>query len=339
MSWRLTLLSLLVVAGCSKASPTAPTATTPPTPTVTAPTVSATVNSGDVRVSGVDYVLPISWAAVPGASSYLVDVSDGIRATTTTEVTATTYDLKTTGRYCVGVRAKNSAGTSTNPSCITVTVLDMLDVIEALFFNAGPMAETEAGANNPATVMRGWPSGTTVPIVVGSNVPSAQHASISRVAEQFTRTVGVQSYPVVPSTRIETAFFEVGKIKVINPPAEQLATLCGSIGNRAIEGCSNLGDTTGGTISRALVTVWANTPWLAAHEVAHSFGVYHVRATGTSAAATGTVTLLMQTPRPVPEPNEFSPVEIEAIRTVYANGFRNGTPKQDFITRGLIRAR
>ena len=340
MKSRSLVLLLVLAAGCSKKSDSSPTAPTPttPTPTVTAPTVSPAPTSTGVTINGTDYVLGLRWDQVAGASSYVVEIALGGQ-TTTEEVSETTYSLTATGRPCVRVRARNSAGTSAAGGCTVFTVLDMRNVIEALFFNDGPYGETEAGANTRLTVMRGWPTGATVPVIVGSNVPSVQHASMSRVAEQFTRAVGVQAFPVVPSTRIEPPGFEPGRIRAINPPAEQRAALCPDVGQRVIEGCARTSVSATGTMTSAMVVLWANTPYLASHELAHTFGLFHVRVPSGGAPPTDHPTLLMQSPRPGPEPNEFSPVELEAIRLVYANGFRNGTPKQDFILRGLIHAR
>lgn len=296
------------------------------------------MSSTGVSLDGLDYTLTLRWAVASGATSYVVEiVIDG--QTLTEETSETTFDLAVPGRSCVRVRARNAAGMSGVGPCTMFTVLDMRNVIEALFFNDGPYGETEPGANNRLNRMLGWPEGATVPVIVGSNVPGIQHAATSRVAEQFSRTVGMQSFPVVPSSRIEPPTFELGRIRVINPPAEQRSALCPNVGTRELEGCARPVANASGTYTAAMVVLWANTPWLAAHELAHVFGLFHVRVPSGSAAPTDHPTLLMQSPRPNPQPNELSPVELEAIRLVYANGFRNGTPKQDFVIRGLIHSR
>ena len=46
---------------------------------------------------------------------------------------------------------------------------------------------------------------------------------------------------------------------------------------------------------------------------------------------------IMESPR-LAEPHQFSAIEIDIIPMAYARGFRDGTSKQDFIVRGLIKA-
>lgn len=235
------LVAFVLIAGCSSksgsSSPTAPTptATTPtPTPSVTAPATPSAPRVDGIRVNGLEYAVNLSWDAVPGATSYIVE-SVQRQEVETVEVTDTTHEFRREGRSCVAVRAKNAAGVSGLASCRSVDVLDMRDVIEALFFNAGRYAETERPS--PLTVMFGWPTGSTVPILVGSNVPDIQHAAMSRAAEQFTRASGI-NFPPVRSSIVEPAIWERNRIRAIVPPAEQRAVLCPDIGERELEGCA-----------------------------------------------------------------------------------------------------
>ena len=331
------LLACCLVAACKggASTPTSPTPSPVTTPT-TPPTVSQSVTVLGARLDGLEHVVDLGWELVPQATSYVVEGRCcGGEVAILEEVTAPPLRLSTPGSYCVGVRAKNAAGMSPLASCRILSIVDMRHVIEALFFNSGAYGETEPGANTPASVMVGWPSGATVPINVATNVPSVQHAAVSRIAEQFASLAGVYQMPVIPTPRIEP-FLETGAIRVIVPPAEQRSTLCPNIGSRELEGCARP-RTERGTLNAGMAVLWADTPWLAAHEVSHLFGLFHVRIPATpSGGPTGFDPLVMQSPRPRPEPNDFSEIEQAAIRLVYSNGFRNGTPKQDFITRGLI---
>jgi hypothetical protein len=333
----------LIAAGCaskggsSEASPTAPTP-------VAAPTLPGAANApvlAGVQVANFKHSVQIAWNPVADASTYELNINyraPGVSVFTLRRevVTATSFSLTEGGLYSISVSTRNAAGLTPGRGAALFEVVDMQDATEALFFNAGPMGETEGGAAQPRyDRMHGWPTGATVPVTVGTNVPSSQHNIISRVTEQFQQGSGIYQMPIIPTPRIEPVFVR-GEIHVINPPAEQRGTLCSNVGDRVIEGCSIPSVLPNGTTYQAvLVVVWANTPYLAAHEVSHAFGLFHV---ALPTAPSGTGDLIMRTPRPSPEPDQLSVIELEIIRTVYANGFRDGTPKQDFITRGLVKA-
>ena len=84
------------------------------------------------RVNGLDYAVVLSWDAVPGATSYLVESTQTGGQLESVEVGGTSYEFTRAGNNCVGVRSKNSAGVSPAGSCrLFVTVLDMRSVSEA----------------------------------------------------------------------------------------------------------------------------------------------------------------------------------------------------------------
>ena len=252
-------------------------------------------------ISGLDHIVELVWDPVPQATVYVIeDRRDG--QVFQTEIAETRVDVSEPGVHCIGIRSKNSAGVSGTPPCRGLMLVDMRDVIEALFFSAGPYRETEGGVLASIDRMIGWPSGATVPVIVGANVPSVQHAITSRVTEQFVRASGSYSMPVIPSPIIEPPPFRAGRIRVINPPAEQRGVLCpNTVGGRVLEGCARYG-APNSTIDTAMVVLWANTPYLAGHEIAHTFGMAHVVLPTRGLPPTGTPGLLMQSPRPVPEP-------------------------------------
>lgn len=311
-------------------SPTSPTTGTPPAIPGTARLIAADV--GNFK-----HTVTIGWDAVEGATEYTLSMTRtpvGMAPIALQErTTLTTFVLVDPGAYSVTVVAKNDTGSTSGTASATFSVMDMQDGAEALFFNAGPLGETEGGdaAQPRYDRVLGWPAGSTIAVNVNNDVSASQYDAIIQVAQLFSPFYQVS---VQRTARTDIGAFNQ-EIHVVKPTSEeQRKFLCPDFNGRAILGCPRTevaGD--GVTYVRSVLTI-DSTDYIAAHEFAHIWGLHHIRVLR---QPSGSPTLLMQSPSPA-DTRAFSAIELELIRTVYANGFRTGTPKADFIARGLIKA-
>jgi hypothetical protein len=332
-------LYAILSAACSKSSssssPTAPT----PTPVTKAPDAPAIPQVSSVTIDNMQHRVTMAWNAVAGATSYVVldslQTGPGAFDRRQIEVTTTQYVVPDPGTHCVGVTAKNAAGVSLNVGCRVVYVVDMQSALEALFFDRGPYADPERPQNK--NVITGWVPGTPVTIRV-ENLPENERQIVQHVADQYAQVAGAYAFSAVASApNSNPAVVFPGAIRLFTLPVGQGEQYC-NVAERDVPACAGVSSDAGGRIQWARVILSPDTRYPAAfmnaHEVAHALGLFHIYF---PAPPTGFDTgLLMQSPLPVIPASELTPMEIEMIRQVFANGFGPGTPRADLVARGLI---
>ena len=348
---------LLVVLGCLAGCSGKPGATAP---TPTSPTAAQTppLAPSLIRYTGLSFAqrtISINWAAVSGADRYVIEVgsSSGAADRATLSISsptavATIPDLAP-GVVYVRVKAANAAGVSSASSELWVEMVDIRNVIEALFLGSGPFSEGNRPRHSGRT-MFGWAPGSRVSVRVPHEVGGEQFDAIAQTINTVNAVMDVQLFS-------ERATLTSGQYNQLRPSGITIVLRepCPlNVGHT--RGCATT--SSGPQFSRALIQIPnpAEQGFVWVHEIAHALGLNHFTLQSQiDASASGSVSSLFGPMEPIMggvcvrmggvgdnlcagNVSRFglSEIEVEAIRRVYTSGLRPGSSTADFVSRGLI---
>ena len=189
------VLMVVTTGACGSQSPSSSSTPTAPTPTPSPPGGSVTL----VTVSGTS---PRIGATSPFAAT--ANLSDGTTVDVTTQATWESSNQNVVTVSSSGVVAGLGVGDSelsatyrgtrgTRRVSLEAPPLTAFqrDYVEALFLGTGRLTPTDGNHACSATgVMRGFPRGTSVSVIVSSSVSSDQLAAIRRVSDQILDATG-----------------------------------------------------------------------------------------------------------------------------------------------------
>jgi hypothetical protein len=204
---------------------------------------------------------------------------------------------------------------------LAIATVDLRDVIDALFFRAGPISEGHAiqPGNTPAGV---WQDGTHLRVLVsaeaGERIRALAQAAVddaSIVAGAITGTAELLADDSLASAAAEQF-----------PPF----TIVVRIQQRCPAGCANYGPAPLGP--NAAVVTFANAQVTngVAHELGHAFGLAHLLRPNDRPE----FGFLMN---PVPGGAGFTAIETAAIAAARAGGIRAGTTRDQALALDLVR--
>jgi hypothetical protein len=274
-------LALVLAAGCgSTATPVSPTVTTGTSGQLVAPTVFL-VTSQQIRQT--DNVLTFSWVS-PETSFTLVigsasGASDVLPPTTVTGNTFTWTSPRPAKTYYAKVAAKRGDSTSPFSDEQVLTIVDIRNMVEAMFFHTGPMSDANgdanaAGASNVALM---WPDGTHLRVLVSPDAVDPARANAQTFADQYAALTN----GAISATTETTS----DRMQSLDHPELTLPEF--AIGIRVQAGfcqtgalaCANYGPAPGGP-NRSMVTLALSGGLnisATAHEMGHAYGMGHIQ--------------------------------------------------------------
>jgi hypothetical protein len=321
--------SIVMVSGCLMLSacgggggntPTAPSTPTGPTGlTIVRQQVTLTSN-----------IVQLSWSG--SSSSYRVvagtgpSLQDGVQA----DVTGTSYTWtapREANAYYVRVYATGGGQTSDPSNVVLAYTIDLRHVIDAMYFRAGPMADTPSNAlANPSAAV--WADGTRL------RVPIAQEAGdATRVfAERFLNDYAAIGNGAITATAEMTSetFRELTLTQVADftIPTRVLQTFCPS----GALACAYYGPAPVG-LNKSIVTMVSSSQGALramAHELGHAYGMGHVRVSGAVRAELN----FMMNPSLVSD--EMTETEKAAVAAAREGGIRPGWTRSQALAAGLV---
>jgi hypothetical protein len=133
-----------------------------------APLAVPSLRETSQKINATNNEMVLAWDGTAAAYQLVIGSNPGLSNLLSTEVTGTTYTWvspRTAGTYYARVAVKSGESLGGFSNELSLVVLDVRNVIDALFFHSGPLADQPADANtNPITSV--WADGTalTVPV-------------------------------------------------------------------------------------------------------------------------------------------------------------------------------
>ena len=274
-----------------------------------------------------------SWAST-GATTYkmMIGSTSGASDLLNADVTGTSYTWtapRTANIYYARVVPTSGGQTGSASTELPVFTLDMRNMIDALFFAAGPMSQNSTLNPTPFNSQISaaiWPDGTALTVLVTSEAGSTSLANAQRfVADYLSATSNhVTATVSVTATDYHGVALSALPANTIVVRVDQVCTGVGVIA------CANFGPTPVGN-SRSFVNL--NTVGGAvsvSHEIGHSFGLNHL------AVSTGTRPEFAFLLNPALVGTQLTDAEKAILSAARAGGMRNGWTRAQALAQDLV---
>ena len=274
----LLLLILALGAGCgSKEAPFSPTVSTGTVSQLVAPTVFITTSQ---QIRQADNVLNLSWLSSETSFQLVIGSSSGASDVLSTTVTGNTFTWtspRAAKAYYARVAAKRGDATSPFSDEQTLTIVDLRNIVEAMYFHTGPMSDlAEGGASTVAAL---WPDGTHLTVLVSPDAVAPASTNAQIFADQYAALTGNQITATVSSTsnRMQATApqdlprFTIG-IRVLDAFCKTGALACANYGPSPVGPDSSI---------VTLATAGGLNISATAHEMGHAYGMGHIQTPAT----------------------------------------------------------
>lgn len=271
------MLALAAAAGCgSKEAPFSPTVSTGTASQLAAPTVFITTSQ---QIRSADNVLAFSWVSSESSFQLVIGSSSGASDVLSTTVTGNSFTWtspRPAKTYYARVAAKRGDATSPFSDEQTLTVVDIRNMVEAMFFHSGPMSDANGDTAGTSNVALMWPDGTHLRVLVSPDVTSAA-ANAQTFADQYA---ALTNGAITATTEMTS-----DRMQSLDHPELTLPEF--AIGIRLQAGfcqsgalaCANYGPAPGGQ-NRSMVTLALSgglNIGATAHEMGHAYGMGHIQ--------------------------------------------------------------
>ena len=275
----------------------------------------------------------LTWVGESATYRIVIDTASTVNVLTE-DVTGNAYTWKSPragGTYYARVAARNGDSVGPFSNVLSLYVVDIRDMIDAMYFRAGPMADEPSNATaNPVAAV--WADGTRLTVQVSSDATDIAAANARAFVEDYAGVVSgaVTADVVMTDNRMQ----DVGSVEY--PAALSELT----IGIRVQSGvcaaaalaCANYGPAPVGP-NKSIVTLnQAGSFNLAAvaHELGHAYGIGHVKALVSGPAE---FSFMMH---PSGSAVQLSDAEKLAIVTARAGGMHAGMRRSEAQGQGLV---
>ena len=315
---------ILLTLGCGAPPPSgSPTA---PGPLAAGVPVQFAIRSQRVTLTSNEIVL--GWTG--SSSSYRVSIgsSAGASDVKTADVMSTTYSFvasRTANTYFARVAGISGEQLTPPTPDLSISTLDVREIVDALFFDGGPMSEFHAIqlGSKPAAV---WTEGTRLSAPVSAEAGDRIRTLVQAAIDDYAG--------IVHGSVTGTAVLVDDNMHALTSP-DQLPPF--TVATRLFpggcpltaSGCATFGPQPAGPNAAIVTLTNAGVLNTVAHEFGHAYGLHHIR----SVSDRPEFRFLMTTPAST---DTFSDPERAAIAAAWAGGIRGGTTRDEALAAGLV---
>jgi hypothetical protein len=320
MKW-VSVLLLALAAGCgSSQSPTSPTTGGSP---LVAPTTFL-VTSQQIKTDSNQ--LTFSWVSTEASFQLIIGSSSGASDQLSQEVTGNTFTWtspRPAKTYYARVAAKRGGATSAFSDELTLTIVDVRNMVEAMFFHTGPMSDAnESGASSTAVM---WPDGTRLRVIVSSQAGESARANAQLFADQYAALTGDQITATTEMTGDSMQGVSPQSLPEFTIGIRVQSGVCSS----GALACANYGPPLGRSMITLALSGGLNVS-ATAHEMGHAYGMGHIQ---TPAAGRPEFRFMMNSNSGAEQMTDAEKLAVTFARSL---GIRPAMPRSEAISRGLI---
>ena len=297
-----------------------------PTPSLSAPTnfritqqrVHLTSNEVQLAWTGNESSYRVYGASTPGGSDLLTQ--------DTTGTTLTWMAPRDAAVRYVRVVALRGTETSSPAPELPVYMLDLRNVIDALFFDSGPMADNpDKALSNPLAGV--WADGSNLSVLVSTEAGETARSIAQVFATDYSSLPGSS---VSASLQMTTENFRSSSVGSLPPFTIAVRLFVSACGGPNVLACASYGPFPLGP-NRSIVTMNSPNGAVAlSHEMGHSYGMSHVHVTG---AVRPELNFLMN---PALVSQQLTEPEKTAITAALQGGIRGGWRRDQALAAGLV---
>lgn len=326
MKRTLVVAAALAAAACGSNS-TAPSTTANP---LSSP-ASFTVTLQQVSISA--NIISFSWTST-GAATYKLSVgtASGLSDLLSTDVSGTSFTWtgpRTATIIYARVAATSGGQTGTASTEIPIFTIDMRNMIDALFFAAGPMSQNATLNPTPfnAQIFAAiWTDGTPLTVLVTSEAGATSFSNAQRFVADY---LAATSNHVSATVSVTAADYHGVALSALpeNTIVVRVDQVCTGTG---VIACANFGPSPVGS-NRSFVNLNAvgGAPSVS-HEIGHSFGLNHMSVTA------GTRPEFQFLMNPALVGSQLTDAEKAALAAARAGGMRNNWTRAQALAANLV---
>jgi hypothetical protein len=271
-------LGLVGLAGCGSGSGLAPVAPTPSTGTSTQLVPPTTFRVASQRIDAASNDVSFSWVSNETSFQLIIGSSSGasdLLSTTPTSNTFTWTSPRAAGTYYARVAAKRADSTSAFSDELTITVVDVRDIIEAMFFHTGRLSDATEGGS--ASAVAGiWADGTRLTVRVSPEAGASSRANAQTFADDYAALVGGAITATAEMTTDPMQSITAADLALLTIGIRVQAGICTS----GALACADYGPTPIGP-NRSMITLALSgglNIGAVGHEMGHAYGMGHIQA-------------------------------------------------------------
>ncbi|MEI6244760.1 MAG: hypothetical protein WCQ64_06910 [Acidobacteriota bacterium] len=283
------------------------------------------------KVNATNNEMQFAWDGNGTSYQFVVGSGPGAADVFSTEVVGNTYRWVTTqkaGSYYARLAAKRGDTTSAFSTEVSLFVVDVRNVIDAMYFHGGPMSDTPDNArNNPVTSV--WADGTRVNVLVSTEATETARANAQTFTDLYASLMGGAVTASISMTGDAMHDKDYRTFPEFTVGIRVQAGYCGGALGCVLVGA---GPAPGGP-NKAMVTLESGSGLYlsaTAHELAHAYGISHVV---TPVAGRPELRFMMS---PVNASEQMTDTEKLAITLVRASLLRPGWTRSQALSAGLV---
>jgi hypothetical protein len=283
------------------------------------------------RVLFLNNEIQLAWTGTGVTSTYRIwaGTASGTSDVLNIEVTGTSYTWeapRTEAIYYLrvfAVQGGNLSGPSNDQLAFTI---DLRNVIDALFFRSGPMADTpDTALGDPFDAV--WLDGTQLRVRVSNEATETSRANADIFVNDYAALVGGAITATTEMTSEDFHNIPLGGLPLFNIGVRVLNGFCGTVN---VIACANYGPAPVGPNNSIVTMNTSGGSVSVAHELGHAYGMGHVHV---NSSARAELNFMMN---PALIATQMTEPEKNAISAARDGGLRPGWRRSQAVAAGLV---